>query len=59
MKQYKISKIAYCKLILHALRFPSQSVLGVLLGSADSDKVNSISQFLKTRNINKNLLVLC
>jgi hypothetical protein len=42
---YTISQEAYCKPILHALKYPSQTVLGIFVGEEKGTKVNIVDAF--------------
>jgi hypothetical protein len=42
MPEYIINKEAYLKIILHACKYPSNTVNGVLLAEPDRDKSNKI-----------------
>jgi ER membrane protein complex subunit 8/9 len=42
MSEVKFSALAYCKLILHAVKYPHASVNGVLLASEDSKRGDSL-----------------
>ena len=42
---YSLAQEAYCKPILHALKYPSQSVLGILVGEEKGNKINITDAF--------------
>jgi hypothetical protein len=39
---------AYCKLLLHAAKYPSESICGILIGSGGADKTSASSQYTIT-----------
>jgi hypothetical protein len=42
VKEENINRLAYCKIVMHAVKYPSKPVMGVLVGKTTDGKPSAV-----------------